>query len=273
MHKQHFGRDDVACQGDINMIPELTILIVAHNEQEMLPDCLASVQFAGKVIIVLDRCDDQSEQIARDYGAEILTGSWPDEGDRRNYGIEACPEGWILEVDADERVSEALAAEIKETLPMAEKGVYRIAFDNYIGTKRVRHGWGGYIGVRHAPRLFYKGYKVWESGYIHPKLTLQSKQGDLTQPMIHLVDRDISDLLQRLDRYTDNNARDMLRQNKKGRLSAHVKRLFSRFFKLYVLRKGYKEGGYGLLIALCAGLYPLLSYLKADLEAEKYQEK
>ena len=199
--------------------------------------------------------------------------SWPDEGARRHQAIAACPDGWILEVDADERVSEALAAELKEILAVAEPGVYRIPFDNYIGAQRVRYGWGGYIGVRHAPRLFYKGHKHWQSGYIHPKLTLKAMHGDLTQPMIHLVDRDISDLLQRLDRYTDHNAQDMLRQNKLGLFSTHLKRLFSRFFKLYILRKGYKEGKYGFLIAVCAGLYPLLSYLKAYLEPEKYQDK
>ena len=69
-----YGRDDLPCQGHKEWGLRLTILSVVHNEQEMLPDCLASVQFADKIIVVLDRCQDQSEQIAHQYGAETFSG-------------------------------------------------------------------------------------------------------------------------------------------------------------------------------------------------------
>ena len=87
-------------------------------------------------------------------------------------------------------------------------------------------------------------------------------------PIEHYVDRNISDMLQRLDRYSSARARDLRETDGLAAesLARNVRRIFSRFYKCYVARKGYREGGYGFLNALCAGLYPVLSYLKATLE-------
>ena len=84
--------------------------------------------------------------------------------------------------------------------------------------------------------------------------------------MIHYVDKDISDMLARLDRYTTARANDLRASGDIGRFRSNVRRMFTRFWKCYVTRKGYREGQYGFLIALMAGLYPILSYLKANLE-------
>ncbi|KAF0139988.1 MAG: glycosyltransferase, partial [Rhodospirillaceae bacterium] len=79
-------------------------------------------------------------------------------------------------------------------------------------------------------------------------------------------DRDISDMIHRLNFYSSARARDLREGRRGGTFATNLRRLFTRFFKCYILRKGYREGGYGFLIALFAGLYPLLSYLKATLE-------
>ena len=75
-------------------------------------------------------------------------------------------------------------------------------------------------------------------------------------------------MIRRLDSYSSARAADLRQSGEIGSLAGNIRRLFSRFFKCYVSRKGYREGAYGVLIALCAGLYPLLSYLKARLETE-----
>ena len=87
----------------------------------------------------------------------------------------------------------------------------------------------------------------------------------------HYVDRDISDVLRRLDRYSSAKAADLLDAGEIGTLPGNLRRFVSRFFKCLVSRKGYREGGWGLLIALCAGLYPLLAHLKARLEPERHR--
>lgn len=251
------------------MTRRLSTLVVARNEEANLPDCLAALRFSDEIVVVLNNCTDSSKAIAERLADRIVEGDWQIEGPRRNAGIDACGGDWILEVDADERVPADLAAEVRRVIQTAEPGHYLVPFDNYVGTRRVRYGWGGSWGVSAAPRLFSKGAKRWGDQYIHPRVELGPKRGVLQSRMVHHVDRDISDMIQRLDRYTTARARDLRAGGDIGRLSSNLRRFFSRFFKCYVARKGYREGHYGLLIALFAGLYPLLSYLKARLEGDE----
>lgn len=249
--------------------PRLSGLVVAHNEESQLDACLAALAFCDELVVVLDRCTDGSREIAARHGARMLEGAWPIEGDRRNGGIDACTGDWILEVDADERVSEELAREIRATIATAPAGHFLIPYDNYVGNRLVRHGWGAAWGVGASPRLFAKGCKRWGPQRIHPALDLKGPQGRLTERMIHYVDRDVSDMLQRLDRYTTARAADLVASGDIGSLRHNIRRIFSRFWKCYVARKGYREGVYGVLIALMAGLYPILSHIKARIELDQ----
>ncbi len=90
----------------------------------------------------------------------------------------------------------------------------------------------------------------------------------MTARLDHHVDRNLSEMLQRLDRYTTLRARDLRDSGDIGSYGHNLRRILSRFWKCYVGRRGYREGPYGLAIALCAALYPILSYLKARLEPE-----
>ena len=246
--------------------PRLSALVVAHNEAAQLADCLKPLAFADELVVVLDRCTDASRDIAAAHGAKLVEGAWPLEGDRRNTGLDACSGDWILEVDADERVPAALGPEIRATIAKAPPGHFLIPFDNYIGDRLVRYGWGASWGVSAAPRLSAKGCKRWGNQRIHPKLDLKGPQGRLKTPITHLVDRDISDMLRRLDRYTTARAQDLRESGEIGSLGHNLRRMFSRFWKCYVARRGYREGAWGVLIALMAALYPILSHLKARLE-------
>ncbi|PHS79731.1 MAG: glycosyl transferase [Rhodospirillaceae bacterium] len=246
--------------------PKLTILVVAHNEQEHLDDCLSKLGFGDELMVVLDKCTDGSKAIAAKYTDRLIEGSWDIEGPRRHAGLDVCAGDWILEVDADERVSDELAAEIRTAIQTAPFGHFLIPYDNYVGKTLVRHGWGGSWGVSATVRLFAKGAKVWGEQRIHPGVQLKGERMWLKNRMVHLVDKDISDMIQRLDRYSTARARDLRASGDIGSFANNLRRLSSRFLKCYFGRKGYKEGGYGFLIALMAGLFPLLSYLKAKLE-------
>ena len=248
--------------------PRLSALVVAHNEERQLADCLETLAFADEIVVVLDRCTDGSRDVAARFTERTIEGAWEIEGPRRHAGIDACGGDWILEVDADERVTPALAAEIRAAITDAAPGHFLIPYDNYIGDRLVRYGWGASWGVSATARLFSRGAKCWGGQRIHPRVELTGERRWLTTPMLHYVDRDISDMIHRLDRYSTMRARDLRDGGEVGTLASNVRRLFSRFFKCYVRRKGYREGGYGFLIALFAGLYPLLSHLKARLEDE-----
>lgn len=247
----------------------LSALIVAHNEEEMIEDCLKSVLFTDEIVVVLDRCTDKTKEICKKYKAKLVEGAWPIEGDRRNTGIQTCTSDWIIELDADERVTEELAQEILDILPNTHYDNFTITFHNYIGDTLVKYGWGAYWGVMQNTRLFKKDKKIWGQQIIHPSVTLTGHKGTLSKPINHFVDKDISDMLRRLDRYTSARAKDIKDQNIKETYGKNIKRIFSRFYKCYISRKGYREGKYGFLIALMAGLYPILSYLRYQLEISK----
>ena len=163
-----------------------------------------------------------------------------------------------------------MAEEIRSKISNATSGYFLIPFDNYVGNHLIKYGWGASWGVSATVRLFANGpngpSKRWGDQRVHPQIDLKGSEGKLTEPMVHYVDKNISDMLRRLDRYTTARATDLRENGDIGNLGANIRRIFSRFWKCYISRKGYREGAYGFLIALMASLYPILSYLKARYE-------
>lgn len=251
----------------------LTALVVARNEEARLTDCLSRLTFADEIVVVLDRTTDGSKAIAEGFGARVVEGAWELQGPRRNDGLAACRSDWILEIDADEWVTPELAQEIRATLDRLgarQSGYIVIPFDNYIAGRRVRYGWGGSFGVMAKKTLFPHGTKVWGDQRVHPQITIAGEEILwLKARIIHHVDDGVADMLDRLNRYTESRAQDLRDSGQAEKpLLPDIRRFFSRFWTCYVRRKGYREGGWGVLIAICAGLFPLLSRLKARLEPE-----
>ncbi|MEA1937585.1 MAG: glycosyltransferase family 2 protein [Pseudomonadota bacterium] len=252
---------------------KLSAVLCIHNEQDRLPGCLAKLEFADEIVIVLDRCTDRSKSIAIEHDAVIVEGVFPLEGDRRNAGIETAAGDWILELDADEIVPEALATEIVATIDESDADYHAIPFDNYVGQRLVKYGWGASFGVSSVVRLTRNGVKSWGFERVHPKITLKGTRGEpLHKAIIHHVDRDLTDMIRRLNSYSSARAADLreawLKKEKLETLRHNLLRFFGRFYKCFVRRKGYREGLMGFAIALMAGLYPILSYLKAHLDRD-----
>ena len=252
-----------------NVPLKLSAVISVHNEENQLTECLKTLEFADEIVVLLDKCTDGSEAIAQVFTDRIVPGAWPKEGARRNAGIEACTGNWVFEIDADERVPEALAKEIRRTVETSDADWHEVPVDNYIGERLIRWGWGASFGKSAYPGLFRRGVKVWGDQRVHPNLTWSGRKGTmLSNRLVHYVDRNLSDMIKRLDNYSSARAQDMRDSGQIGSTANNVRRFFSRFIKCYFFRKGYREGGYGLMIAICAGLYPLLAHLKAKLETE-----
>ncbi len=249
----------------------LSAVVSAKNEERQLADCLGRLKFADELVVVLDACTDGSKAVAEKFADRVVEGKWAIEGERRNAAIAACRGQWVLEVDADERVPDALADEIRRTIETSAFDWHEIPVDNYIGKRLVRWGWGASYGKAAYPGLFRNGVKTWGRFRVHPALAWKpgARKGPMLKSRIdHYVDRGVSDMIRRLDSYSTARAKDLRESGDVGSMAANVRRIFSRFFKCYVLRRGYREGGYGFLIALFAGLYPILSYLKATLERD-----
>ncbi|MCK5295579.1 MAG: glycosyltransferase family 2 protein [Alphaproteobacteria bacterium] len=246
---------------------ELSVLVVVHNEEDKIQSCLKALSFADEIVVVLDKCTDSTKELASKFTDRFIEGSWDIEGERRNTGIKACKGKWVLEVDADEHIPEALAKEIREVITSTPYDWHELLVDNYVGDRRIRYGTGASYSKAAYPGLFKKEVKKWGNQRVHPSLEWSGKKGFMLKNRVkHYVDRNISDMIIRLDNYTTARARDLRETGKTDSFINNLRRLFSRFFKCYFARKGYREGGYGFLFALFAGLYPLLSYLKAKLE-------
>lgn len=203
----------------------------------------------------------------------VIEGGWEIEGDRRNLGIRACSGEWILEADADEFVPEELAREIRSVITDDRYDIYNIPVRNFVGKHYVRQGWGGgSFGKQAYMGLFRKGAKWWGNSRVHPHLTVSGRGGpNLANAIDHHVDRDISDMIQRLNSYTDWRSRDIvdLGETDRNSLANMFRKFFSRFWKIYIHRKAYKEKEIGIMVALCGALYPLIAYIKAKEERER----
>ena len=118
----------------------VSALVVAKNEENNLYDCLSSLKDTDEIVLILDKTTDKSKEIAEKFNCNINEGSWDNEGERRNFGIKKCKYEWIIEVDADERLSDGLIEEAKlaiKNLDLNITGYFLIPFNNYIGSKKV----------------------------------------------------------------------------------------------------------------------------------------
>jgi glycosyltransferase involved in cell wall biosynthesis len=246
----------------------LSAVVCIHNEEARLEACLRRLRFADQIVVLLDRCTDRSEDIARRWADKVVIGDFPLEGPRRAAATAAAVGDWIIEIDADEEVGFGLACEIRELIAAEPTADYfQIPIDNYVGDHLIRYGWGGSFGTSSVARLYRRGAKRWGAERVHPTVRFAGDQGPILGAAIrHRLDNDIGDMLHRFERYTALRAAD-LRVRPRGGVWSNAFRAVRRFYKCYVTRKGYREGEWGVLIALMAALYPLVSTLRARLES------
>ena len=160
------------------MKKEISVLIIAHNEEKIINECLSSLKFADEIVVILDNCNDNTEEISKLYTNKIFSGSWEIEGERRNFGISKCTKEWILEIDADESITANLSNEILQCINSSnDYNYFNIKIDNFIGDKLVKYGWGSTFGRGGVNCLFQNGFKIWGHQRVHPEITLKGKEG------------------------------------------------------------------------------------------------
>lgn len=245
----------------------LSAVVVAYNEEYHLDECLKTLSFADEIVVILDKCTDKSKEIALKHTKNIIEGSWNIEGERRNIALDNCHGKWVLEMDADERVSEDLKNEILSNIKTNDKCNFKTLVHNYVGNRFVKYGWLRVMGKHDEQFIHYNGNKKYiEDRSLHPIADLKGEIKMLKSPIIHYMDHDISDLINRFNRYTSLRAKDLVDSSKKIKKRKLLPLFFSflnRFFKAFVINKGYKEGGLGLLVSFFSSSYNLAAYLKA----------
>jgi glycosyltransferase involved in cell wall biosynthesis len=244
---------------------KLSALVCAHNDELRLTDCLRGLEFCDEIVVVADRCTDRTQEIARYFGARVIDGIFPLESQRKVAGVAVCLGEWVLEVETDERVSPALAYEVRAAIHGRPGGDwFHLPIENFIGETLVRRGWGEAFGAEEAPRLYRRSIKRWKAGRLAPAVTLDGRAaGALETPLQRRADSDVGQMIVRLSKQTWLRAQDIADAGTPGRLIDDVARGLGRFWTSYVWRQGVREGELGFLISLMAGLDPILSGLRA----------
>ena len=242
---------------------KISAVIITFNEEDRLPETLASLRGIADEIVVIDSFStDRTAEIAKQNQAHFYQNRFKDYGQQKNFAMQKAGHEWILNLDADERVSPELKKallQLKEKPPAAEVSAFAIkrkAF--YLGRWVTHSGWYPDRKVR----LFRKNAASWQ-GRIHEKLIVTGQVASLPGDILHYTYRDISDHVQRLNRYSSFQAEEIVTQGKKFLWL----RLFIlppvTFLRHYLWRLGFIDGFTGLVIAAISSWGTALKYYKA----------
>ena len=245
----------------------ISALIIARNEEKKIENTLKSIAFVDEIIIVLDRTTDNTEKICKKFTKKIYKGKWISEGRRRNFGIDKCNSTWILEIDADEVVSNDLSKEIKQVIRDNAYDFFYLSLVNYIGLTPVKFGWMACLAPDGKFSLFKKKNKSWLDGRVHPDYKLNGCKGPQLKNYIqHNMSDNISDLLVRFNRNTSFASKDLVEKKTTLKKYFSFRKILSRFLKSYITRKGFLSGGVGLIISILCAVYPFVTAVKAKVD-------
>lgn len=237
---------------------ELSVLITAKNEEEMLPGALASVAgLASEVVVVVDEAStDGTETVARASGARVLRHPFLSSAQQINVGLKECRMPWVLVLDADERVTPRLASALTAQLPSAQEDAFAVRRMNWALGKPVRFGdWGRDWVVRVVRRG-----KVWFSQRaVHGVAEAQSV-GKLKGHLEHLTFRSFSQYLPKVVDYALRGASQALAEGRRCSIPMAVARAEWRFVRSYALRLGFLDGSVGLVLAVLAAYGTFLKW-------------
>lgn len=240
----------------------LSVCIIALNEEERLPRCLRALTFAEEVIIVDGGSKDRTVETAKKElpSAVISLRAFDDFVSQKNYAISLAGCEWILVVDADEVVTPALQNEIKAVLSRGgPENAWKVPrMTHYLG-RWIRHcGWYPDYNVR----LFRNGFGKFEGGTVHERAHVQGSAGTLRCHLEHYSYRSISDHLARIDRYSTLIADDKFKRGNRSSPVLAIYKSISKFFLVYIWKRGFLDGAAGLVVAVLAGYYNFLKYIK-----------
>lgn len=235
----------------------ISVIILCHNEERNLKDCISSVLWADELIVIDDHSDDASVQTAKSLGATVYFHDLQkDFAQQRNFGLEKARGDWILFLDADERVSESLKQEIQTTISQRRNRYvgYRLKRDDVVFGKVLKHG---ETANSSFIRLGKKGSGTWV-GAVHETWRLHGHVGKLQTPLIHYPHSTVSDFLASVNLYTDIRARELYK--KKVQSTWYLILLYpkAKFLKNYFLNLGILDGMPGLVSALMMSFHSFL---------------
>jgi glycosyltransferase involved in cell wall biosynthesis len=243
------------------MTPSLSAILIAKDEEHDLPGCLDALKALAPqiVVVVSDDTTDGTEKIARSYGAKVLVRAFDDYARMRQASLDAADGDWCLWIDPDERVTPALAGEIRTVLASDPAFCAAdIPFSVRFLGRTMR--WGG-LGHESHVRLFRRGRGRFTGGALHESLIIDGPVGALRSKIIHEPYRDIPDYLSKLERYTTLAAEKRLKQGRRFTVFHHLI-LPWEFLARAVFKLGFLDGYQGLVWAGLSAFHSWLKYVK-----------
>ncbi len=233
--------------------PTISALVLARDEAENLPECLAALRWADQIIVVVDsRSQDATEALARRLADVVIVRSFDDFASQRNAALELARGDWVLAVDADERSTPAFAAEVRRVVsnPYGPITGYRVPIRSAILGRDFR-----FSGTQHdlPTRLFRRESGRW-IGRVHETVELAGHRGTLRSHLRHRTIPDMRTFLRKLDSYTSLEAEAFHREGRRVRTSDLMSRPFWTFAKLYLGKGGFRDGLEGFVFCAMSGV-------------------
>jgi hypothetical protein len=248
---------------------QLSAIVITKNEAANIGDCLDSLAFCDERIVVDCGSTDATVEIARGKGARVEFHEWSGDGPQRNFALSLATGNWVLNLDADERVPPALAAEIK-TAVAAGGGADAYEFPrlNSFCGQPIRHsGWY----PDYVLRLFRRGKGRFKDVSVHTRLACDGPIGRLRQPLVHYAMPTLEAALSRVNGYSTARAQMMIESGRRVTFFSGIGHGVFAFLRSYILRAGFLDGAEGFLVAVVSAETSYYPYMKAWLAKRKRQ--
>lgn len=239
----------------------LAAIILTYNEAQHVVACIETVRFADQIIVFDSFSTDQTPPLAQGAGAQVIQHAFADYASQREAALNAVRDtaDWVLFVDADERVTPALAEEVRRSIELPGYAGFRIPRDNYIFGKLTRGaGWF----PDYQTRLLRVGAAHYDlTRQVHEVVILNGEEGTLKNPFIHYNYRDLAQFIEKQRRYTAYDARILFEQGVRPKPQNYLLQPLRQFWWRFVTLKGYQDGLHGLRLCLLMAWYELRKYM------------
>ncbi|MCW8093463.1 glycosyltransferase family 2 protein [Alteromonas sp. ASW11-130] len=239
---------------------KISCFVICHNEEDRIESCLASLSGWVDQLIVLDSgSTDNTVSIAERYADTVYQTDWPGYGPQRNRALSYCEHSWVLNIDADEVMTQALKDEIDSYLSHENIAATLVKFpwQTFLFGKPLKHG-------RYSTpqgKLFLKNGAEFKNRSVHESLILPDLcVKKLAAPLLHYSWRDYQHVMEKHLKYGVLGAKEKYKKGKRASLPYAVFRFFTDFLQQYILRGGFLDGSRGFMMALILGQYAFHKY-------------
>jgi glycosyltransferase involved in cell wall biosynthesis len=240
----------------------LSVILVTLNEEKNIDRCLGSVRWADEIVVVDSFSSDRTVELARKYTAKVYQHEYPGTSKQVERGINYATGDWIFVIDADEEMSGELAAEVREVLRGNGDAVgYEFIRKPSAFGKWIEHG-GWFPDYQF--RFFRKDSYYPEHQEIHGGFNTKGKRGRLTGYLYHHTYASVYAYVEKMNEYTSLHVSNKLKANPAAEARWHnlILNPLSHFLRMFISKKGYKDGFHGFVLALLDATYTMLLYAK-----------